>query len=117
MRALLNKIERNGLELAWEPRGNWKENTARIKEICEDLNLIHIVDIMRRNPVSDHKIAYIRLHGLNPDEYEYDYDYSRDELKELADKLRKLADNHKQVYCMFNNYEMFSNAKELKSIL
>ena len=113
MRNFLNEIERGSLELAWEPRGDWKDNSEKVEEICKDLDLIHVVDIMRRDPVSDSGIAYVRLHGLNPNEY----DYSDDELEELADKLRKLRDSHRRVYCLFNNYEMFSNARKLRSII
>ncbi|KXA96016.1 hypothetical protein AKJ37_06275 [candidate division MSBL1 archaeon SCGC-AAA259I09] len=117
MRELLGRIDREGVELAWESRGDWKENPGRVKEMCEDLDLVHIVDIMRRDPVSSHDIAYVRLHGLNPEEYDYDYDYSGEELEELAGKLQDLAENHERVYCMFNNYEMFDNAQKLKGLL
>lgn len=117
MRKLLNEIDRDGIELAWEPRGDWKQNHDKVKKICNDLNLIHIVDIMRRHPVSDHKIAYTRLHGLNENEYNYNYDYSEKEIKKLAQKLKTLTENHQTVYCMFNNYEMFNNAQKLKETL
>lgn len=117
MREFLTSIDRDDIELAWEPRGDWKENLGSIKEICTDFNLIHIVDLMRRDPVSDHEVAYVRLHGLNEDEYNYDYDYSEEELEDLAKKLRKLSKNHERVYCMFNNYEMFDNAQKLKEML
>lgn len=117
MRQLFSEINRGDLELAWEPRGDWKENPDKIKEICNDIDLIHIVDLMRREPVSDHPTSYIRLHGLNPSEYNYDYDYSNEELEELAEKLQDLVESHETVYCMFNNYEMYDNAQKLTEIL
>ncbi|KXB08998.1 hypothetical protein AKJ55_00020 [candidate division MSBL1 archaeon SCGC-AAA382M17] len=117
MHELLGKIDRNDLEIAWEPRGNWKKNPNEIKKICNDLDLIHVVDIMRNDPVSDHPISYLRLHGLNEDEYDYDYDYSEEELEELATKLKDLSKEHERVYCMFNNYEMYDNAQKLVEIL
>lgn len=117
MRELLDEIDRGDLEIGWEPRGDWKENPDKVKEICDDLDLIHIVDLMRREPVSEHPIAYVRLHGLNPREYDYDYDYSDEELEELAGKLEDLAESHDVVYCMFNNYEMYDNAQRLVEIL
>jgi len=117
MRELLKKIDRNDLNIAWEPRGDWKDKPKKVKEICNDLDLIHVVDILRREPTSNHHIAYIRLHGLNPDEYDYDYDYSEDELQELARKLNNLSEEKEKIYCMFNNYEMFKNAKRLEKIL
>lgn len=117
MRELLGEIDRGSIQLAWEPRGDWKENPRKVKEICDDLNLIHVVDLMRRDPVSEHPIAYVRLHGLNPREYDYNYDYSEDELAELAGKLQKLAQEKEAVYCLFNNYEMYKNAKQLMNLL
>src|SRR5574337_1095105 len=36
------KIERDGLALAWEPRGGWDD--AKIRVICRALDLIHCVD-------------------------------------------------------------------------
>ncbi len=41
------------------------------------------MDLIRRKPVSDHPVAYVRLHGLNPDEY----DYPAEELNELAENV------------------------------
>ncbi|MFW6137743.1 MAG: DUF72 domain-containing protein [Spirochaetota bacterium] len=117
MRRFFNSIDRGGLEIAWEPRGNWNENMDKIKELCGELDLIHVVDLMRRKPVSDHPIAYIRLHGLNPREYDYNYTYSEDELKQLADRLKELSQDHDQIYCMFNNFAMYENARRLMELL
>ncbi len=117
IRRFFQKVEKNDLTIGWEPRGDWKENPGKVKEICDDYELIHIVDVMRREPVSDHPVAYVRLHGLNPDEYDYAYDYSYEELNELAEKLEKLSEDHRKIYCMFNNYEMFKNANRLREIL
>ncbi|MEA1905110.1 MAG: DUF72 domain-containing protein [Candidatus Hadarchaeota archaeon] len=117
MRKFFGKIDRGRLAIAWEPRGDWKQRPGEVKKLCDELDLIHVVDLMRYDPVSRHPIAYIRLHGLNPREYDYRYDYSKDELEELAKRLRALAKKHREVYCMFNNYEMFSNAQQLMEIL
>ncbi|MFP4000580.1 MAG: DUF72 domain-containing protein [Thermoplasmata archaeon] len=117
MRKFFNDIDRNDLDIAWEPRGDWKENREKVQEICDDFDLIHVVDLLREEPLSDHRIAYTRLHGLNEGRYEYDYDYTDEELETLAERLRGLSKKHEKVYCMFNNYEMFDNAKELKEIL
>lgn len=117
MKEILRSVDIGNLTLGWEPRGDWNKNKEKIKEICNELDLIHIVDIMRREPVSDRDIAYTRLHGLNEDEYDYNYAYSEKELKRLAEKLKDLDDNHKKVYCLFNNYEMYENANRLMKIL
>jgi uncharacterized protein YecE (DUF72 family) len=117
MRAFFSKIDRGELLLAWEPRGDWKNHPQEIEKLCEELELIHVVDLMRREPLSKHQVAYVRLHGLNPREYDYKYEYSREELEELARRLKKLGKKHKEVYCMFNNYVMYDSAMGLKRIL
>jgi uncharacterized protein YecE (DUF72 family) len=113
----LKKINRGKLELAWEPRGNWKEHPDKVRQLCDELDLIHVVDLMRYEPLSEHPIAYIRLHGLNPREYDYRYSYSMAELRQLAAKARALAKQHSEVYLMLNNTEMYSNAVQLMKIL
>jgi uncharacterized protein YecE (DUF72 family) len=117
MRKFLGKIDRGDLAIAWEPRGDWKEHPDEIKKLCDELDLIHVVDLMRREPVSRHPIAYIRLHGLNPREYDYNYDYSTAELRKLAEKARALAKKHQEVYVMFNNFAMYQDALDLVKIL
>lgn len=117
LKKLLGEIDRGGLALAWEPRGDWNENLDTVRDLCKELDLIHIVDIMRRSPVSSHPIAYIRLHGLNRRETDYRYDYSPEEIRDLASRLKDLAESHDTVYCLFNNDAMFENAPSLKERL
>jgi uncharacterized protein YecE (DUF72 family) len=117
MQRFFQKTDRGDIALAWEPRGDWNENPEKIEALCKDLALIHVVDLMRREPLSDHPTAYVRLHGLNRKEYDYRYDYSDSELEELAEKLTRLAERHDTVYCMFNNDNMFANARTLMKLL
>ncbi|MDI6643013.1 MAG: DUF72 domain-containing protein [Candidatus Hodarchaeaceae archaeon] len=117
MHKFLSKIDRGKLALAWEPRGDWEEHPGEIQKLCEELELIHVVDLMRREPLSKHLIAYIRLHGLNPREYDYNYEYSSTELRDLASKARKLDKKHREVYIMFNNFQMYKNAVQLMNLL
>jgi uncharacterized protein YecE (DUF72 family) len=117
VRVFFSKIDRGRVLLAWEPRGDWKAHPEEIEKLCEELELIHVVDLMRREPLSKHPIAYVRLHGLNPREYDYKYEYSKEELEELARRLKKLGKKHKEVYCMFNNYTMYDSATGLQRIL
>lgn len=115
--AFFKKINRDDLNIAWEPRGDWNDHQSEIKKICNDLNIIHIVDIMRRKPVSNHEICYIRLHGLNENEYNYNYEYSDQEIQKLAEKLKELDKTHEETYCLFNNFEMYKNADQLRKII
>lgn len=107
------KITRDNIKPAWEPRGNWKENKEVVRDVCNSLDLIHVVDLMREKPLSDSELCYFRLHGLNENKYNYDYDYSDQELDEIAKKLFKSDRNHEKIYCMFNNYNMYKNALDL----
>jgi uncharacterized protein YecE (DUF72 family) len=117
VRKFFSKIDRGEFALAWEPRGDWHEYPEKIERLCEELELIHVVDLMRHEPLSRHSVAYIRLHGLNPREYDYNYDYSIAELKQLATKAKALAKKHREVYVMFNNFFMYDNARQLMKIL
>jgi uncharacterized protein YecE (DUF72 family) len=117
LRGFVDAIDRGGLEIAWEPRGNWAENLERVAALCEDLELIHVTDLMREEPLATTDTAYTRLHGLNEDRYDYDYDYSDEELEELAEGLDDLAGDHEHVYCLFNNYAMYDNAETLAGLL
>jgi len=65
---------------------------------------------------TNHHLAYMRCHGRNERGYmsgrtvaeRFDYDYSDDELEEIADRARTLADDADEVHVLFNN-----NARDL----
>jgi uncharacterized protein YecE (DUF72 family) len=109
--------ERRGVQVAWEPRGEWNENLDLVTELCRELDLIHVVDPFRRSPRSNGPVCYLRLHGRNPKETDYNYAYDEDELQELSEMLREYEEAYDRVYCMFNNYEMYKNAATLQRIL
>lgn len=117
LRELMSRVDRDGVRIAWEPRGDWLEAPDRVARLCDELDLVHTVDPMRRDPAHLGEVAYLRLHGLNEDPYDYDYDYSEDELGTLADKLEALNERCEDVYCLFNNFEKFANARTLESLL
>ncbi len=101
MREFFSSISRRFI-YAWEPRGKW--NSATIRELCEELDIIHCVDPFKGKSVS--KLKYFRLHGRNG----YRYDYSAEELNELKEMCGSRA------YCLFNNTEMYKNALEFKNL-
>ncbi|MFC6989086.1 DUF72 domain-containing protein [Haloplanus sp. GCM10025708] len=117
VRDFFAEADRGGFDVGWGPRGDWPDHPDRVGAICDDFDLIHVVDLMRDDPLTDRSAVYTRLHGLNDDPYDYDYDYSADELDELAVKLREYAASHERVYCLFNNYEMYPNARSLRTRL
>jgi uncharacterized protein YecE (DUF72 family) len=103
--------------VAWEPRGDWLNREDLVAGLCEELDLIHCVDLLRRDPYCYDDTAYVRLHGLNEDPYDYDYDYSDEELRRLADRLGNLSNDCEQVFCLFNNHKKFKNVVRLDEIL
>jgi uncharacterized protein YecE (DUF72 family) len=56
------------LGYVWEPRGEWK--ASEVREICEELELVHGVDPLRQSPVTAGR-AYFRLHGRTAYGYRY----------------------------------------------
>ena len=105
MKEFFSTIDDNFI-FGWEPRGNWKEET--IRRICEELDLIHVVDPFKNESLYGMP-KYYRLHGMKG----YNYDYSIDELK----KLKEVCLKHSEAYCMFNNTKMLKNAMEFMELL
>jgi uncharacterized protein YecE (DUF72 family) len=106
VRAFFQAIERDSLLLAWEPRGEWKEE--QIKRLCQELDLIHGVDPFQRLPIHG-EIAYFRLHGIGG----YRYRYTDEELSRLLRWCRE----YEKGYCLFNNISMFEDALRMKEVL
>lgn len=92
-------IDRQNLNLCWEPRGDWDREAVR--SICTDLQLCHVVDPFVDQTVTPEK-CYFRLHGRNGWRYQYD----DGELRELAEAVPKL----KGSYVFFNNRKMTEDA-------
>ncbi len=88
----------------WEPRGKWDSGT--IRQICEKLNVIHVVDPFKSKKLYG-EFGYYRLHGLTG----YNYKFTDEELL----KLRKIA--KKEDYVMFNNTHMWEDALRFMEIL
>jgi uncharacterized protein YecE (DUF72 family) len=61
--------------------------------------------------VTNPRAAYLRLHGRNAKAYttgktvaaRFDYDYSQQEIEEVADRSKKLAQEARDVHVIFNN--------------
>lgn len=110
--AFMRKIDREGLRIGWEPRGDWKLHTDEVGRLCKELDMIHVVDILRRDPATVNSLLYTRLHGLGPREFNYRYEYSESDLANLRDRLQILGrDGVKEAYVLFNNVSMLRDAK------
>lgn len=94
-----SKIERQNLNLAWEPRGEWDDQV--VASICAELDLWHVVDPFVRKTVTADK-CYFRLHGRRG----WRYQYEDAELEELAGILPR----NKDAYVFFNNSKMTEDA-------
>jgi len=72
LRTFFHEIDRrspNGRPFVyvWEPRGDW--SPSEIQELCDELDLVHGVDPLQQQPVTD-GLGYFRLHGrtVGPDQ-------------------------------------------------
>jgi uncharacterized protein YecE (DUF72 family) len=71
----------------------------------------HFTILPPLDSITNPRLAYLRCHGRNLDGYlrgrsvavRFDYDYPDDELEEIADRARVLADEAEEVHVMFNN--------------
>jgi uncharacterized protein YecE (DUF72 family) len=99
-------INRNDLNLCWEPRGNW--DSALVRSICTRLGLRHVVDPFVATTETPGN-CYFRLHGRNG----WRYQYETGELEDLADTVLKSEAG----YVFFNNSKMTDDALEFCRIL
>jgi uncharacterized protein YecE (DUF72 family) len=99
------EARREGLIFCWEPRGGWPSEL--IKDLCDDLDLWHVVDPFSERTVTPQK-CYFRLHGRGS----WRYSYEDAELEELFSMLPKDTPS----YVFFNNIEMKNDALRFQRI-
>nr|MBC7245919.1 DUF72 domain-containing protein [Chloroflexota bacterium] len=105
LQQFFSRIERRHLLLAWEPRGGWPDDL--VAHLCQDLNLIHCVDPFQRLSLYGEP-TYYRLHGIGG----YRYLYTQDDLVWLLN----LCKSKQEVYCLFNNVQMWQSAQEFLAL-
>lgn len=115
MESFFSDIERDGLSIAWEPRGEWQESKEKIKKVCKEFGLIHCSDPFKMLPVSQKKISYLRLHGKPPGKEMYKYTYKKRDLEKLKKLLDKIKSKEK--YVLWNNYSMYKDLKKFEKIV
>lgn len=106
MRTFFGSIKRGGLQLVWEPRGDWPDQL--VTELCQELDLIHGVDPFVR-PSLTPRLSYYRLHGGK------DYRHKFEEA-ELAALIKQLPPEGES-YVLFNNINMLEDAQKFQSLL
>ncbi|MGQ9478784.1 MAG: DUF72 domain-containing protein [Thermoproteota archaeon] len=114
MNKFFEKIDRKGLRIAWEPRGEWLEKRELTMNMLRNHNLIHVVDPFWDRPLT-RGTYYFRLHGLGK-RYNYKYEYTEDDLKKLRRIIEGLEDAE-EVYVLFNNVKMYDSARLSTKIL
>jgi uncharacterized protein YecE (DUF72 family) len=100
------EVQREKLNLCWEPRGDWPEDL--VQALCHDLNLWHVVDPFSRKTVTPQR-CYFRLHGRDG----WRYTYEDSELEELKAMLPETGIS----YVFFNNLQMKKDALKFKEIV
>jgi uncharacterized protein YecE (DUF72 family) len=105
MREFFRSIPRDGLSMAWEPRGEWPQELVR--SLCQELHLIHCVDPFRGAPLWG-EINYFRLHGITG----YDYRYTDEDLVSLFSCCAE-----KMSYVLFNNLPMAEDAMRFQILV
>ncbi len=109
------EASRYGKLIGWEPRGTWNQHPEAIRRVVEETGVIHVVDLLRRWPVTVSEVAYTRLHGLGGREVNYRYKYTDEDLEELAGRVARLCEQGaRQVYVLFNNVYMFDDARRFR---
>lgn len=107
LHGFLSSITRDdGMELLWEPRGEWSGDL--ISAICREHALIHVVDPFTARTQTP-EICYFRLHGRKTWRYVY-------EDVELEDLLTLLPTG-KASYVLFNNVRMREDAMRFQELV
>ncbi|KAA9349220.1 DUF72 domain-containing protein [Larkinella humicola] len=106
LESFFSGIDRQQLNLVWEPRGAW--DCQLVKDLCQSLQLWHVVDPFTTQTVTPEQ-CYFRLHGRQGWRYQY-------EKQELSDLLELLPENQ-SAYVFFNNIHMLQDALLFKKLL
>ena len=100
MRVLLSSVPRGDARLLWEPRGAWPD--ALLTELCQELDLVPVVDPMERETVTPEQ-TYYRLHGTTGMRHVH----TDEELRGLRDRVR----DRERPYVLFNNLPRVGDAE------
>ncbi len=105
---------RDNIIIAWEPRGEWYDYKDVLSKILEKLDLVHIVDPLKRPILRKTPVYYFRLHGLGRGDVNYRYKYTDEDLSKLVEIVEQLKGE--RAYVMFNNVHMADDARRFKQL-
>ena len=106
LRHFMSQVERPAGRVLWEPRGAWP--TQLLRELCAELELVHVVDPMQSETVTPEQ-TYYRLHGTTG----WRHVHTDDELR----RLRALVEGRPLPYVMFNNIPRVGDAERFLALL
>lgn len=112
IRNFFRQIDKENFKIVWEVR--WKDNWKKdvVKDLFSDIGVNQCVDPMRQDTYYSKDLVYYRLHGFG--QPMYNYNFSEEELENLKKKIQK---HNKRVYILFNNFNMYRDAKTLGEFL
>jgi len=104
LKRFFEKAKRGKLTFGWEPRGAWAPEL--IAQLCEELDLIHVVDPLEGEPAKLGRLRYFRLRG-------HQRRYTGEELQ----RLRALCAGRTPGFCLFSNTAMAADARQFQQLL
>ena len=102
LRTFFERAKRGKFLMGWEPRGEW--GTDLIASLCQELDLLHVVDPFQHPPTATGSTRYYRLHGITGRNHRF----SREELARLKEQF---CAGRARTYCLFNNAAMVEDAR------
>jgi len=104
LRKFFEHAKRGKLLFGWEPRGTW--DTDLVAKLCDELDLVHVVNPLQAPPARQEPVRYFRLHATGR--------FSEEELR----RLRHICVAERSpAYCLFNNPAAASDAERLARLL
>ncbi len=108
LKRFFEKAKRGKFFMGWELRGEWDADL--VAELCEELDLVHVVDPLKNPEPAPAKIRYFRLHGVGG----YRHQFTDGELHRLKTTC---GEGRKPAYCFFNNASRAADAQRFARLL
>jgi len=107
LRQFFERAKRGRFFMGWEPRGAW--DPELVARLCQELDLIHVVDPFKSPPTVKGNIQYFRLHGISGARHRY----TNLELQ----RLKEFCAGKEPAYCAFNTLAMAADAQRFAAML
>lgn len=107
LRRFFERAKRGKFHMGWEPRGKW--DVELIASLCQELELIPVVDPLQTEPIPVGRIRYFRLHGATGPRHHHT-------TQELG-RLSAICAGRQATYCLFNNVAMTDDGQRFQKLL